>query len=159
MRWVKFSVAVVLTSAALVVALFATGAALVGSALASNIPADAQVRGLHGNNLPPELAGLKDVPASERFAHFKRVQVSLTDRDGRPVDISLTPGVASSVSANSLTLAGNDGTSYTYALDDQTMRRRGDIATGQNVVVVTLGNASNARAVLVANPANWRRGL
>src|SRR5690349_7697296 len=107
MTWVKVSVAVLLTSAALVVALFVTGAVLVGNALASDAPAAAHVRATDDHNLPPELAGFKDIPAAERFAHFKGVQISLTDKDGAPVDVAVTPGVASTVSATSLTVAGN----------------------------------------------------
>jgi hypothetical protein len=156
MGWVKFSVAVVLTSVALVIALFATGAFMVGNAVASSIHTAAQAHGsgLDGHNMPPELANLKDIPPAERFSHFKGVQVSLTDKDGKPVDIAVTPGVASSVSATSLTIAGNDGAARTYALDSQTFSR-GPVAAGDNVVVVTLDNASTARAVLSTNPANW----
>jgi hypothetical protein len=161
MSWVKFSVAVVLTSAALVVALFATGAFVVGNVLASGVQAAQQ----HGmplgpggagfQNLPPELAGLKDVPADQRFAHFKGVQVNLTDKDGKPLAISVTPGVASSVSATSLTIAGNDGTSHMYTLNDQTMTRGQTMASGENVVVVTIDNTSTARAVFSANHGDW----
>jgi hypothetical protein len=79
-------------------------------------------------DLPPELASLKDVPAGERFAHFKGVQVSLTDKDGKPINIAVTPGVANGVSANSVTLAGNDGASHTYTLNDQTIKRRTTVA-------------------------------
>jgi hypothetical protein len=155
MSWVKFSVAVLFTSAALVVALVATGAFVVGNALASGIPAAAQARGMDGRDIPPELASLKDVPAAERFAHFKGVQVSLTDKDGKPINISVTPGVASNVSATSLTMTGNDGASHTYTLNDQTMTRGHAISSGENVVVVTLDNTSTARAVFSANPGDW----
>jgi hypothetical protein len=156
MRWVKFSVAVLFTSAALVVALFATGAVLVTNALASDIRSAAQVRGTEPHTVPPELAGLKDIPPAERFAHFKGVQVSLTDKDGKPVDISVTPGVASSVSPTSLSVAGNDGASHTFALDDQTFNRDRAITAGENVVVVSINHSSTARAVLGLNPASWK---
>jgi hypothetical protein len=156
MRWVKFSVAVLFTSAALVVALFATGAVMVGHALASGLPAAAQMRGMDHANVPPELAGLKDIPADQRFAHFKGIQASLTDQDGKPVTIAVTPGVATSVSAGSITLAGNDGASHTYTLNDQTMTHGQTITTGENVVVVTLNNAGTARAVFGLDPSQWR---
>jgi hypothetical protein len=157
MSWVKFSVAVVLTSAALVLALFTAGAFMVGNAMASSIPVAAQMRGhtLDGQNLPPELAGLKDIPAAQRFSHFKGVQVSLTDQNGKPLDISVTPGVANSVSDTSLTITGNDGVNHTYSLNDQTLERGGTVATGQDVVVVTLNNTSAARAVFNASSHNW----
>ncbi len=158
MTWVKVSVAVLLTSAALVVALFVTGAVLVGNALASDAPAVAHVRATDDHNLPPELAGLKDIPAAERFAHFKGVQISLTDKDGTPVDVAVTPGVASAASATSLTVAGNDGASHTYSVNDQTMNRGGPIASGDRVVVVTINNSSTARAAFSLNAANWPHG-
>ena len=153
MSWLKFSVAVVLTSAALVVALFATGAFVVGNALAQAAPvAAAEMRNhpaMDSRNLPPELAGLKDVPDSQKFAHFQGIQVALTDKDGNPLHISVTPGVASTVGANSITLAGNDGASRTYTLTDQTWQRGGTpIANGDKVVVVTLNDTTSARAVV-----------
>lgn len=160
MSWLKFSVAVVLTSAALVVGLFATGAFAVGNALASGAPMFAAQQmgpghGFDSSNLPPELQGLKDIPAGERFAHFKGVQVALTDKDGKPIQISVVPGVASAVSANSLTITGNDGASHTYAVNDQTMKRGGTINNGDDVVVVTMNDTTTARAVVDANGANW----
>lgn len=154
MRWLKFSLAVVLTSAALVVALFATGTFLVGNALASTITNAAQMRG-HGSwddqNLPPEIASLKDVPADERFSHFQGVQVALTDKEGKPVHITLTPGIASSVSPSSLTIAGNDGSSHTYTLNDQTWTHGAAIADGEKIVVLTMNETATARAVVDLN--------
>jgi hypothetical protein len=155
MSWVKFSVAVVLTSAALVVGLFATGAFMVGNVLASGAQM-AQFRGTGGDwHMPPELASLKDVPADQRFAHFKGVQATLTDKDGKPIAISVTPGIASAVSATSLTINGNDGTTHTYALDSQTVTRGKAVENGQDVVVVTINNSGTARAVFGANPGDW----
>jgi hypothetical protein len=148
MRWVKFSVAVVFTALALVIAVFATGAFMVGNALASGIQHSGQMQNWDHNNMPPELAGLKDIPEGQRFAHFKGVQVSLTDQNGAPLTVAVTPGVATSVNATSLTLAGNDGATHTYTLNDQTMSRGQTLATGQDVVVVTLNNSATARAVV-----------
>jgi hypothetical protein len=157
MSWVKFSVAVVLTSAALVVAVFASGAFMVGNALANGAQM-AQFRGGPGGagwTMPPELAGLKDIPADQRFAHFKGVQANLTDKDGKPIAISVTPGIATAVSATSLTINGNDGVSHTYALDAQTMTRGKPVATGEDVVVLTFNNSSTARGVFGANSSDW----
>jgi hypothetical protein len=161
MSWVRFSIAVVLTSAALVVALFATGGLLAGNVLASG----AQILQLHGGRfgpggpggwaMPPELASLKDVPANERFAHFKGVQANLTDKDGKPVAIAATPGVVRAVNSDSLTIAANDGATRTYSLNEQTMTRGKAVATGDNVVVVTIDNTSIARAVFGASPGDW----
>lgn len=156
MRWVKFSVAVLGTSALLVIAVFATGAFMVSNALASGIHDAAQMQHpVDPSKLPPELSGLKDIPAAERFAHFKGIQVSLTDQNGSPLNIAVSPGVASSVSDTSLTIAGNDGASHTYAVNDQTMTHGQTVTNGENVVVVTINNTSTARAVIGANPANW----
>ena len=154
MSWVKFSVAVLLTSAALVVGVFATGAFMVGNALANGIADVAQVRQPTGGNVPPELAGLKDIPAAQRFGHFKGAQLNLTDKDGKPIEVSVTPGVANSVSATALTITGNDGASHNYALNDQTMTHGKSIANGDDVVVVTLDNTATARAVVAIDP-NW----
>ncbi len=158
MRWVKISAAVLLTSAAMTVALLATGAVLVGNALASDIRAPGRAEATNGHNAPPELARLKDIPAAERFAHFKGIQINLTDRDGNPLDISIAPGVATSVTATSLTVAGNDGTSHIYMMNDQTFNRETVIATGDKVVVVTVDDSATARAVFSNNPQNTRHG-
>jgi hypothetical protein len=155
MSWVRFSVAVLLTSAALVIAVFATGTFLVGNVLASSIPAVAQMHAPGNGNVPPELAGLKDIPAGERFAHFKGAQLNLTDKDGKPIQVTVTPGVANNVTATSLTITGNDGASHTYSLNDQTMTRGQSVSSGENVVVLTLDNASTARAVFDVNPGSW----
>jgi hypothetical protein len=160
MNWVKFSVAVILTSAALTLGIFATGAVLVGNALASTVPNMAQWHdhtGQFNQDLPPELASLKDIPAGQRFAHFKGVQVSLTDKDGKPIQLSVTPGVATSVTSTSVTIAGNDGASHTYSMDDKTLKRGATLANGQDVVVVTMNDTSAARAVVAIDPnnTNW----
>jgi hypothetical protein len=156
MSWVKFSIAVVLTSAALVVAVFASGAFLVGNALASGAQM-AQFRGGPGGgwSMPPELAGLKDLPADQRFSHFKGVQANLTDKDGKPIAISVTPGIATAVSATSLTINGNDGATHTYALDGQTMTHGKPVASGEDVVVLTFNNSSTARGVFGASAGDW----
>jgi hypothetical protein len=167
MSWVKFSLAVVATSVALVIGLAATGTFVVANALANGGPVYGLGQGGPGGpgghwgngngfrGLPPELASLKDVPAGERFAHFKGAQVSLTDKDGKPIAIAATPGVVSAVSASSVSIAGNDGASHTYALNDQTMTHGKTISSGDDVVVVTIDNASTAGAVFSAKPGDW----
>jgi hypothetical protein len=99
--------------------------------------------------LPPELDNLRDIPAGERFAHFKGAQVTLADQTGKPVTVSVTPGVASAVTATSLTLAANDGTTRTYALDDHTANKgQQRPAAGDQTVVVTLNGSATATAVM-----------
>ena len=101
--------------------------------------------------IPPELAGLADVPADQRFAHFRGVQVQLTDKDGRPVRVDVTPGTVTAVSATSLTLAGNDGSSRTYTLDDKTMQHGSTVKQNDKVVVATMNGSAMATAVFAMN--------
>jgi hypothetical protein len=100
-----------------------------------------------GKTLPPELAGLADVPANERFAHFRSVQLQLTDKDNRPLRVDVTPGVVTAVSGTSLTIAGNDGVSHSYTLDDKTMQRGQAAQPKDHVVVATLNGSTTATGV------------
>ena len=156
MGWVKFSVAVVLTSAVLAVGMVGAGAFMVSNALASGIQDAAQTRMMDHGNMPPELAGLKDIPASQRFAHFRGITVNLTDQNGQPLTIAVTPGVVSTVSSTSLTMTGNDGAAHTYAINDQTSTHGSTTLTsGNDVVVVTINGSSTARAVVAFDPTKW----
>src|SRR5690242_13801607 len=96
----RFPIAVGLTSLALVLILIGVGGLLVGNALASS-PVGAALghggppwtwAGKHGawqgRDLPPELKSLADVPADQRFAHFRGVQVQLTDKSGQPLTVT-----------------------------------------------------------------------
>ena len=176
MQRFRFPVAVALTSVVVLAVVFVAGGLLVGSVLASGAFGGAGMAwrggppwtwaadhgGWHGGALPPELAGLADVPAAERFAHFQGVQLQLTDKDNRPLTVRAAAGTATAVSPTSLTIAGNDGSTRTFALDDRTAihARRNTSATGtptdihqdDRVVVVTLNGASAATAVLVVEP-------
>jgi hypothetical protein len=169
MSWIRYSLAVLLTAIALLMVVFGAGAFVVGNVFASGLPMAAAFGGVgqggwqgwHGGDhagftLPPELASLKDVPADQRFSHFKGVTVNLTDKDGKPVQITVTPGVASAVSATSITLNGNDGASHTYAVDNDTFKR-GTPSNGDDVVVVTLNNGTTARA-LIDTKDGWANG-
>ncbi len=164
MRRFRFAIAVAATSLALVAVL--GGMALVGARAAlANAPWGIGFGGpgLGGDHfaahLPPELQGLKDLPASERFAHFTGAQLSLTDKDNRPLTINVTPGTATAVSATSLTVAANDGTTKTFTLDNDTLIRgktvqgggrstQANLAKGDKVVVVTANGSATARAVM-----------
>jgi hypothetical protein len=152
MSKVRFSLAVLATSLILVGVIGVAGMFAVRNAVASAAPFAEQSQ-WSGQNLPPELSGLKDIPAADRFAHFKGIQANLTDKDGKPLTMTVTPGVASSVSSSSITLNGNDGASHTYSLDAQTMTHGKTPVQGDDVVVVTLNNASNATAVIGVNPS------
>lgn len=180
MQRLSFPIAVALTSLALVATIGIVGALTVRSALANGLwgvgppwagggfghmggppwagrAGDGYVGGAPFD-LPPELRGLADLPASERFGHFAGIQIALTDKDNRPFTIAVTPGTATAVGADRLTIAANDGTSRTFALNDRTVVRgrpaagtptpgSSAIATGESVVVVTLGSDPAARLV------------
>jgi hypothetical protein len=162
MNRAQFAIGVGVTSLVLIIALVATGGLLVTRAFAGGPwaggPGYGPWAGGHGDaagfNLPPELEGLRDIPAGERFAHFKGVQVALSDKDGKPISISVTPGKASAASATSLTLAANDGNTRTFTLDDHTAVKgqprdaQSPIAQGDQVVVVTLNGSATATAVI-----------
>jgi hypothetical protein len=160
----RFPIAVGLTSLALVVALVGAGGLLVGSALANGPfagagpwgPWGAGHGGWQNTTLPPELAGLAGVPAGERFAHFRGVRVQLTDKDNKPLTVDVTPGTATSVTPTSLTIAANDGSTRSFALDDKTIvhgksRDATAIGQGDKVVVATLNNSTTATAVMAMN--------
>src|SRR3982751_6617082 len=107
--------------------------------------------GSKGNALPPELAGLADVPAGERFQHFRGVQVQLTDKDNRPVRVDVTPGTLTAVSPSSVTLNGHDGASHTYAIDDKTIQRGTALKQNDHVIVASLNGSGTATAVFAFN--------
>lgn len=188
----RFLIAVAVTSLALVAVLVVSGGLLARNAFASSPwfgrPAGAWFGGPggpwfagpggpwsgahafgYGFDLPPELAGLRDVPAAERFNHFLGVRVSLRDRDNRPVTVDVTPGTVTAVSATSLTVAGNDGAAKTFTLDDKTAIRgktaasgtpssRSTVAQSDRVVVITLNSSTRATAVMIVSPEGfgWR---
>lgn len=167
----RFPLAVGLTSIALVVALGVAGALVVPSALAGAPWAAGPWGAAHafggtGFTLPAELDGLQNLPPAERFQHFVGVQVSLKDKNGNPLTIDVTPGTITVASATSLTLAANDGTSKTIALDDRTVIRgnvtqggsQPALASNEQVIVVTLNNSPTATAVIASGPNGFGSG-
>jgi hypothetical protein len=170
----RFPLAVAATSLALVGILAVAGFLTVRSALAMGPWAGGSPwmsgppwgAGQHFMALPPELQALHDLPAAERFSHFKGVQVKLTDKDNKPLTLSATPGTVTSVNAATLALAGNDGTTKNYTLDGNTMIRgkaiRGGaqatqpaLAKDDNVVVISLNDSNTANAVIVGGPEGF----
>ena len=173
MRWFWFPVAVVATSIALVAALGAFFLFPVRVALASSLGIGAATMSgpwqgapwAHGAgfSLPPQIQGLIDLPADQRFSHFQGVQISLKDKDNQPLLVTVTPGTVTTATATSLTIAANDGTSKTFTLDAQTMVRgksttknvsggQSSLTSGDTVVVVALNNSATATAVLAGGP-------
>jgi hypothetical protein len=140
---------------ALAVALIAVGlvflfrpvSALAGAAGTPWVSGLWHAGGFDKSAIPPELAGLADVPADQRFSHFRGVQVQLTDTDNRPVRVDVTPGTVTSVGGTSLTIVGNDGATHTYALDNKTMQRGAQVTHNARVVVASLNGSNTAMAV------------
>jgi len=182
MKWFWFPVAVVATSLALVAALAvvfvlpartALASTLGVSGFASNGPWSGGTAWHdgpwgHGSGvaLPPELQGLLGVPADQRFGHFVGAQISLKDKDNKPLTVAVTPGTVTAASATSLTVAVNDGTTKMFSLNDQTMLpgHRASVGgqtsssspnNGDTVVVVTLNNSTTATAVVAGGPQGF----
>lgn len=153
----RFPLTVLGTSLVLVGALALAGSLLARGAFAAPFGGFAGWQDWHGAggawaaDLPPELSGLRDIPPADRFAHFRGVQVNLTDKDGKPLSVSVTPGTVSSVSSSAVTLNGNDGATHTFAIDSQT-KEHGSVAQGQKVVVATLNGSQTALAVWSGDP-------
>jgi hypothetical protein len=167
MQRFRFPIAVAVTSLALVAVFVGAGGLLVGNALAigpfsggGSGPWPTGHDGWQGTQIPPELAGLAAVPAGERFAHFRGVRVQLTDKDNKPLTVDVTPGTATAVTPSSLTIAGNDGTTHTFALDDKTIVRgkagapgaSSTLAQNDAVIVATLNGSTTATAVVAVSP-------
>ena len=162
----RFPLTVLGTSLVLVGALALAGSFLARGAFAAPFGGFGSWQGWHGGggawaaDLPPELSGLRDIPPADRFAHFRGVQVNLTDKDNKPLSLSVTPGTVSSVSPTSLTLSANDGTTRTFSLDDKTIKRgERSPAQGDTVVVASLNGSQTALAVLSGDqrggPFGW----
>jgi hypothetical protein len=170
----RFPIAVALTSFGLVAVLLIGGGLLVRSALAFGPWGNGGIGPpwAGGRNawaaapLPAQLAGLRDLPADQRFTHFKSAQIMLTDRDNQQVVVGVSPGTAAEITGSSLTVATNDGPTRTYTLDAQTIisgpRAFGGTQAGQQsinpgdrLVVVTLNGSGTATAVWSANPEQW----
>lgn len=174
MRGLKFAVAVGITSLVLVGVVAVGGLLFAGSALANPAWVSGLAFGPHGFagqgfNLPPELQGLRDLPAGQQFAHFMGVQVSLKDKDGKPLTLNIIPGTVTASSAGSLTIAANDGTSKTFTLNDSTVVRGAPgqgagqgtqpaLASGDTLIVVTMNDESTARAVIDGGKNGFGQG-
>jgi hypothetical protein len=163
MRGLKFALAVLGTSLVLVLGIGAAGYYAVSSAFASGFGPFGDRGAFAAQALPPELQGLEQLPPAERFKHFNGAQINLKDNNNQPLTVNVTPGTVSSVSATSLTITANDGSTRTYALDDKTIiRGKPDMSTpgnrpapttlkqGDMVVAVSKNNEATAKFVMSA---------
>jgi hypothetical protein len=161
MRGLRFALAVLGTSLLLVVGIGAVGAYAVSTVLAEGFGPFGGGGPFAGHAIPPEFQGFEQMTPSERFKHFSGAQIALKDKDGKPMTVNATPGTVSAVSANSVTLAANDGSSKTFAIDDKTVVRGKPDANAQNakptnttlkqgdlVVVVTKDSETTARFIM-----------
>src|SRR5688572_20403935 len=163
MRRFRFPLAVLGTSLLLVLGLGVAAYFTVSTALAQGWGPFAGHFGgpFGGHAIPPELQGLEQLPPAERFKHFGGAQISLKDKDNNPLTINVTPGTVNAVSATSLTLAANDGSTKTFALDGNTVIRGKPDANNQNakptattvkqgdlVAVVTKNSETTAKFVM-----------
>jgi hypothetical protein len=163
MRRFRFPLAVLGTSLLLVLGIGVVGYWTISSAFAQGFgPFGAHFGGpFAGHALPPELQGLEQLSPAERFKHFNGAQIAVKDKDNNPLTVNVTPGTVSAVSATSLTLTANDGSSKTYTLDDKTIvRGKPDASTpgdrpaattlkqGDLVAVVTKNSETTAKFVM-----------
>jgi hypothetical protein len=155
MKWIRTPLGAALTAVTLLVVLGASSVFIVRGVVADGPPWLDHRWGDRGWDLPPELEGLADLSAEERFAHFRGARIELTDADGNPMTVQATPGTVTAVDAISLTLAANDGSTKTFAVDGTTTVHGGrdqdatrGIAVDDTVVVLTLNDSATARTVL-----------
>jgi hypothetical protein len=178
MRGLRFALAVLGTSLLLVVGIGAAGAYTVSTVLAQGFgpfgggpPFGGPPFG--GHAIPPELQGFDQMAPAERFKHFTGAQLSLKDKDGNPMTINVTPGTVTTASATTVTVAANDGSSKTFAINDQTVVRAKPTSNDPNakpsattlkqgdlVVVVAKNNEQAARFIMsgVGDGTGWRGG-
>jgi hypothetical protein len=134
MRALRFPIAMILASVALLVGLFAVGGLLAGTALAGGPPFAGTPWAWGGAHA----AG--GGPAGAGFAPFDSL------RDGRPFTLEVTPGTVTAASQSGVTVQTRDGATRTFTVDAQT-RMRATPANGDQVVVITMNGASSALAV------------
>ena len=180
MRGLKFAIAVGITSVVLVAAIGAAGLLLARNALASSPVGTfaAMASGPWGGGpwsgssnfqVPPELQGLSNVPADQRFSHFDGVQVNLKDQNNNPLTINVTPGTVTAASATSLSMTANDGSTKSFTLNSSTgihdfaaqgnaQGSQPSVAKGDKVVVVALNSGTTAMAVIDGGPNGFSGG-
>ncbi len=161
MRGLRFALAVLGTSLVLVLGIGAVGYYTVSTALAQTFGPFGGGGPFASHAIPPEFQGFEQMSPAERFKHFNGVQISLKDKDNKPLTVNVTPGTVSAVNATSVTLAANDGSSKTFAIDDKTEVKGKPDPSSQNakptntslkqgdlVVVVTKDSETTARFIM-----------
>jgi hypothetical protein len=110
--------------------------------------------------LPPELAFLAQLTPQQRFDHMLPGQAAFLNPQGQEVLVNFTPGQVSSTSSNTVSITVNGPAPAqirTFNVTQTTwvhaMPPRGSlqaVATGDRVVVYSIGNSSDATAIIVS---------
>ncbi len=101
------------------------------------------------------LPGLEGIPPEQLFDHFMGAEIHMTDRDGNALTYRMTPGVVSSVDANSIVITPHgQTTTQTFNITPNTvvhaMPDRGSLqalAAGDHVVIITEGESADALVI------------
>ncbi|MBI2942013.1 MAG: hypothetical protein HYY04_16405 [Chloroflexi bacterium] len=128
-------------------------------------PVERAARGIQ-HPLPPELEFLRTLPAEQQFDRFTGAHATFLNPQGDEVIVHVTPGVVRSVAAQQVTIDPNGPvTTRTFNITQNTFvrgePRRGRltiIGEGDRVVVVSVGDSSDAFAVAEVGQ-HFRRGM
>lgn len=94
----------------------------------------------------PELQG---IPAGELFEHFTGGQWNFTDAEGNAHTILVTPGILKELASDHVTIIPNGQTEeVTFTVTENTVMVPKDPAIDSRVVVLSLDDSDEARAVL-----------
>jgi hypothetical protein len=145
MRVLRFPIALILASVALLLGLFAVGSLAAGTALAGGPPFAGPPWAWRGG----QWAG--GGPAGVGVAPFDE------PRDGRPFTLELTPGTVTAASRTGLTVQTTDGAHGAFTVDARTHLRAGP-ADGDRVVVIAENGAPGALAVFGPRGQHGRWG-
>lgn len=113
--------------------------------------------------LVPEL---RDVPADQRFDHFRGGTFSFTDKNGNPITVNVTPGELTAVATDTITLRPNGGgadSSYRIANDTHVVpggraHLTDTMKAHDKVLVVSRQGSDEALAVFDQTAVKGHRG-
>lgn len=161
----RFLLTVAATSLVVVLLIGALGFVAVRSVLGPQVAAAAGVP-FAAADFPPEIQGMRHLPAAERFSHFQGAQIRFTDANNTSHTVNVTPGTVTAVTGSSLTVDTNSGGSKTYSLTGSTRihmaahpaegsSSQSAPKVGDKVVVITFDDSSEARAVAIGGPEGF----
>jgi hypothetical protein len=178
----RFLITLAASALGFALAIGALGYFAVQAFVGPHIAEAAMLRAPFAAEIPPELQGFKDLAPTERFGHFFGGQLRFSDTGSQAHTVSVVPGTVTALSDKSVTINANDPSlgSKSYNLTTETrihqaggrpwgsQNGQGSSATmksGDQVVVVSLDNSSDARAVMIGGLGGfhpqggpWRRG-